>query len=250
MAVASAQGFVGGTNASPSSAYHPQGLSSRGDGCPTLHAAVSGHTLDADSAECFRFTSPAGAISQTLPTANVKKGKRFTLLVTGATETNYVALSCGGEIDRIAGDGVIEVVSLQDAPTTAAHWRVTNLSENASFDLTATGANTGAIAVLANRQGCAGAIRATLRLTQNAGTMSAAANITGTGVPSRFRISSLAVDTICFLIKDNTDTIGRVRVGGDGSLVALLVPAGNFATSNNYMGQLSGYSCPITYIIA
>jgi hypothetical protein len=83
----------------------------------------------------------------TLPTTGIKAGAEFELLVTGATETNYVVLNSSGanEVDRIGGSGKILVVALQDTPTTAAHWQVVDVWEKATgtYDLTV-GVGTGA----------------------------------------------------------------------------------------------------------
>lgn len=249
MAVASAQGFVGGTNASPTVALHPQGLTERGGGCPSLATA---HTLTADSAECLKISSPGSAISQLLPTTNVKAGKRFTLIVTGATETNYVALqsSGGNEIDRIGGDGVIEVVALVDSPTTAAHWRVVNLNEKASFSLTATGANNGAISAIAHRNGDAASKKGTLRFSQATGTMAATGAINASGLPARFQTGAGPQDCLVALVSGNINLVGSGRIYDTNSISFTLLPITNFASSNNYVGNSTGYGSPTAYIIS
>lgn len=87
--------------------------------------------MSATSPTVQRIASPTSAVTVTLPTTGIKAGYQMKLIVLGATETNYVALQSSGanEIDRIGGDGVIEVIALQDSPTTAAHWSIINVNE-------------------------------------------------------------------------------------------------------------------------
>ena len=105
-------------------------------------------TMSASSPTVQRIASPASAITVTLPTTGIKAGYQMKLIVSGATETNYVALQSSGanEVDRIGGDGVIDVVALQDAPTTAAHWSIINIQEKSTATLTfSSGAGTSAV---------------------------------------------------------------------------------------------------------
>jgi hypothetical protein len=105
-------------------------------------------TMIASSPTVQRIASPASAVTVTLPTTGIKAGYQMKLIVSGATETNYVALQSSGanEIDRIGGDGVIDVVALQDSPTTAAHWSIINIQEKSTASLTfSSGAGTSAV---------------------------------------------------------------------------------------------------------
>jgi hypothetical protein len=81
----------------------------------------------------IRLTS--GTVAGAIPAGTV-----FKILVEGASETNFVMLqavdgSTFVEIDRIGfsgganSSGFIEVMALQDNPTTAAHWRVVAIEE-------------------------------------------------------------------------------------------------------------------------
>lgn len=238
MAVASAQGFVGGTNASPTVALHPQGLTDRGGGCPSLATA---HTLTADSAECLKISSPGSAINQDLPTTGVKAGKRFCLIVTGATETNYVALrsSGGNEIDRIGGDGVIEAVALQDAPTSAAHWRVVGIWEQTlQITGTANGANDGAITATFRR------VQRNVVATvyQAAGTSQAGAQIvTSAVIPVRFR-PAVAKRTATPAVSSNNVIMASVTVAVAGTLTLDRENSVNFGATVNAFGVLAAQS--------
>jgi hypothetical protein len=125
-----------------------------GDSLQGLQTITTSTTLTVASPKQGYVSSPAAAVTVTLPTTDVKAGFRYKLDVTGATETNFVALNSGGgnEVDRIGGEGFIEVIALQDAPTTAAHWRVVNIREvgflpYSSLVFGASGAGGGIIAV-------------------------------------------------------------------------------------------------------
>ncbi len=110
-----------------------------GDG--TNASQATAHTLTAASAPEIFIASPGSAINQDLPTTNVKQGRVFALNVTGATTTNTVTLRSSGAntIDLIAGSGRIQVVALQDTPTTAAHWGVLSVSEYMTTSATSAG---------------------------------------------------------------------------------------------------------------
>jgi len=100
-----------------------------GDSLQGFELITASKTLSAASPKQGYVSSPAAAVTVTLPTTDVKAGFVYKLDVEGATETNFVRLnsSGGNEIDRIGGEGFIQVMALQDSPTTAAHWRVVNI---------------------------------------------------------------------------------------------------------------------------
>lgn len=92
-------------------------------------SSATAQTLTADSPEFILLASPSGAINQDLPTTSVKRGKKFILMVTGATATNTVTLRSSGanNIAIFGGDGYCLVIALQDTPTTAAHWGLVSI---------------------------------------------------------------------------------------------------------------------------
>lgn len=109
---------------------------------PELNPAqATAFSLSATSPEYIYISSPTSAINQDLPTTNVTAGQLFRLIVTGATSTNTVTLrsSNADTIDIIAGSGYILVQALQAAPTAAAHWKVLDVYEEASYIFTSTG---------------------------------------------------------------------------------------------------------------
>ncbi len=165
------------------SADSPRGWASAGD---------ANYTFTSTGPMRVRVASPSTARTVTLPTTGIKAGAEFELLVTGATETNYVVLNSSGanEVDRIGGSGKILVVALQDAPTTAAHWQVVDVWETG---VTISATLTGAIPSTAY----------TYRLSRNndvvtiflpgwsvAGNSTINTVTTGVSIPTRFRNTS------------------------------------------------------------
>ncbi len=94
-------------------------------------------TLDKDSPEYIVLT-PTAAGTLPLPTTGVPDGKRF-CIVNMATTDGYVITvnsSGGNKVWKVAPGGLVEVVALQDAPTTAAHWAIVRLGAPPSFKTT------------------------------------------------------------------------------------------------------------------
>lgn len=85
-------------------------------------------TMSASSPTVQRITSPASAVTVTLPTTGIKAGYQMKLVGSACTEANYARLnsSSGAEIDRITGAGFIEVFALIDSPTLSTDWLITN----------------------------------------------------------------------------------------------------------------------------
>jgi hypothetical protein len=106
-----------------------------------LPAAATVVALNNRSPRTIVINSPASPQNQDLPSAGVLAGSRYTLIVSSATVTNYIALrsSNGTEIDRISGTGLMEVVAVVNGPTTAADWNVVNLRDIVTVNITATG---------------------------------------------------------------------------------------------------------------
>lgn len=185
-----------------------------GSGLSGFQTITASATLTIDSPKQGYVSSPGAAITITLPTTDVKAGFRYRVQVIGATETNFVRLNSSGanEIDRIGGQGFIEVMALQDAPTTAANWRVLDVyEETGSITLTATGANTNnASAVFLRRNKIVTANITQANLTTLGGII-----ITLSGVLTRFRPP--AVRPIAAHITNNTNIssgLYNVQAGG------------------------------------
>jgi hypothetical protein len=204
-----------------------------GDSLQGFQTITTSTTLTVASAKQGYVSSPAAAVTVTLPTTDVKAGFRYRLDVIGATETNFVGLnsSGGNEIDRIGGRGSIEVIALQDAPTTAAHWRINDLyEETGSISLSSTGANTNAAPTVFLRRNKF--VMATIAQPQ----MSAAGGvvISLSAIPTRFRPAS---DRVCASwIQNNTNV---------GSGVYSITAAGII---NSYLYNVASFSlqCAVT----
>jgi hypothetical protein len=195
------------------------------------------------------MASPSVARTVTLPTAGIKAGAEFELLVTGATEANYVVLNSSGanEVDRIGGQGKILVVALQDTPTTAAHWQVVDVWEKSSAITSGacTGANLGAVIATFYRQN--GLIKA--KVYQAAGTMANDSHITTPSfIPTRFQPTT------------GTSTVpGVMFIGGAGRdshwLVGAAITAYKYdeslfgSASANYLGGPATYPSFVSWFV-
>jgi hypothetical protein len=212
--------------ANDGSATSPRGWASAGD---------ANYTFTSTGPMRVRVASPSAARTVTLPTTGIKAGAEFELLVTGATETNYVVLNSSGanEVDRIGGQGKILVVALQDAPTTAAHWQVVDVWEKSSAITSGacTGANLGAVTTVFARYNT----QVSAFVTQAAGTMSAANNITtpSSYVPSRFN-PSVSQGCGCIVSSSALDFAGwGAIVAGSAYLTVSRFDRSNFGASGN-----------------
>lgn len=112
---------------------------------PTQNTAF---TLTFTSPEDVYIGTPASAINQDLPTTSVLAGQRFRIIVAAATSTNTVTIrsSSTATVETIGGAGVVHVQALIDTPTTAAHWKVLSVYEEATHATTfgGNGAGSGA----------------------------------------------------------------------------------------------------------
>lgn len=189
-----------------------------------LPAQATAWTLTAASPEFVYIGSPTGAVNQSLPTTNVVKGKIFTLVVTGATETNYVKLQSSGaeEIARIGGAGIVRVQALQNTPTTAAHWKVLDLYESMSVTASVTGPWTGSKSIAAKlvRSNVVASI-----ITEEAiDTFSADADVVfpAATLPARFRPTADLYAPVAGFVNNGALVIagGAALIGADGSITA------------------------------
>lgn len=193
-------------------------------------AASGTTTLTSTSYRLGYVASPSGGGTIVkLPTTDIKTGYRYRLEVSGATEANYVALQSSGanEVDRIGGDGFIEVMALRDAPTTAAHWRVMDVYEKSSMTTDGAGANTSTITLYLGRD----LYHTSIQVTQGSVTASASTAIdTTTGIPSRYRSSS-GVGSSWIVRNAGAKASAYIYVQTDGILTASLLAGGNYSGS-------------------
>lgn len=90
--------------------------------------------------------NPAGAITVKLPTTGIAAGEvvrianrsAFDVTVQSSDATAFTVAN-GANIDATVQSGYVQFVALQNAPTTPAHWLVTDVYSESSFTATATG---------------------------------------------------------------------------------------------------------------
>lgn len=82
----------------------------------------------------WRIVTPSAPINLNLPN-DVKAGRRFRIMVTGATPTNTVSTrtSSTATIDIIGGYGLLEVIALVDNPTTSSQWQIISTYEEYTY---------------------------------------------------------------------------------------------------------------------
>jgi hypothetical protein len=225
-----------------------------GDSLQGFQTITTSTTLTVASPKQGYVSSPAAAVTVTLPTTDVKAGFIYKIDVTGATETNFVVLnsSGGNEIDRIGGDGFIQVIALQDAPTTAAHWRVTSVREKNTVTATFnTGAGTGgtypaAINILFNRQDRS--VSVSIPTTSSASTGTSATSTIGTSagiVPSRFRAPT-SVYPLIQVNEGGTRQAGLFGILSNGGIAVYKITETPWASSSSYNLIQSQTSCSYT----
>lgn len=211
-------------------------------------AADADTTLTITSNQLGYLASPAAARTVTLPTTGVKAGWRYRLEVSGATETNYVVINSSGanEIDRIGGAGYIEVMALQDTPTTAAHWRVINVQEVSTLTgQTYTFQNSGTIT---NRTIKCLRSNKTVQIYAESGTVSGSASNSGylsIPIPARFLTSvgsswspAITVDNTIYAIGMIQASTGRVYSSPAGGTFSATGGLNGLNFANHWYWQL------------
>jgi len=103
-------------------------------------SANADYTFTATGPSRVRVSAPLAARTVTLPTTGIKTGYVAEVVVSGATKENYVVVKSSGaeevggtNVGRISSNGTLTVVALQDVPTTAAHWEISNVQESGEF---------------------------------------------------------------------------------------------------------------------
>lgn len=230
----------------------PFGVSTRGSA--NLPAQATAWTLTADSPEDLYISSPAAPITQALPTTNVKAGKRFRLTVAGATETNYVALQSSGanEIDRIGGTGYILVQALQDAPTTAAHWKVMQLEENSNTIAAVTtgdiGVNSNTIVFRKKQFSSDGICWMEFASATAASGGTSSIGIPASTLPARFRPAS-AKRVVGILLSNNIVVAAAITVSTDGSVTYKKYDGSNFSGTTGLSDGTTTYHSTSPWIV-
>jgi hypothetical protein len=202
-------------------------------------SGVTNITVSPADNRIVKVTNPTGVINVRIASGssagNYQAGHRITLLVDGATETNYVALQASDsathvEIERIGGNGFIEVMALRDNPTIVAHWRVINIEDDITVvGGASTGANTGAITAYVDRKDNI----ISVRVSQAAGTASAATSITSSAViPTRMRPAA-ARYTATAVTSLTTKIGGIVTINTTGTLVFAQYANAAFGATGN-----------------
>lgn len=204
-------------------------------------ASDANYTFTSTSPSRVRCSGMTAARTVTLPTTNIKAGAQFEVIVSGATETNYVVLNSSGanEVDRIGGSGRILVVALQDAPTTAAHWGVIDVEEKtASFTTAATGANTNTITYELRRRGVVVTFLALQDFSSAIGTNSTIA--LQNAIPTRFRPTN---ETICaWSVAQNSSGFSTafLKCTTNGLFAAINPQSANFTGICGFTGSNAG----------
>ena len=225
-----------------------------GDSLQGFQTITASTSLTIASPKQGYVSSPAAAVTVTLPTTDVKAGFRYRIDVVGATETNFVVLnsSGGNEVDRIGGEGFIEVIALQDAPTTAAHWRVRSVREKITVTATFnTGAGTGAsypaaINILFNRQDRS--VTTYIPNTSSASTTTSTSPAISTSagiVPNRFRPPT-SVYPLIQVSENAVKQAGLFGVLSNGGIAIYKIAEAVWATNVSYVLIQSQTSCSYT----
>lgn len=115
----------------------PNIRASEGGGTTTLTANGSGG--NANPWQVFNLSSAQTVV---LPSTGVKAGDRVTLenpnafdLTAQSSNTANLTVANGANIDATIRSGYVYLESIQDTPTTPAHWRVVSLYETGTYSL-------------------------------------------------------------------------------------------------------------------
>lgn len=200
----------------------------------------------------IKVTNPTGVINVRLSSATtagpIRAGNVFKLIVEGATESNYVALqatdgSTHVEIDRIGGDGFIEVMALQNSPTAVSHWVIVSGQElTGTFSVNATGAVTASSTIEISR--CLVSKMHSINVVSTtSATASATTDITLPSIiPSRLRPSQ-AVHGGSVALSNGRNYAGSFTIGTNGSIAFYITDS----AVTNYGGTSGVRPQTITY---
>jgi hypothetical protein len=194
------------------------------------------------------LNNPTGPRVITLP-PGVKKGYRYRLEVTGATEANYGAIysPSGTEVDRIGGVGFIEVMALVDGANLLTDWEVIAVRERTGIiTLTGTtGANTGNVSAIFERNGTA----AVGNFSQVSAAAAAQVYITTTAIPSRFQNTIITQMMPCALSNNGQYVAGYAFLFTSGTMSFRKYDTSNFTGQSGIGEGTSGYYSTCTWAI-
>lgn len=128
------------------------GTTTWGDILTTVAAATNSAQTLTNTSEDSQLFSPSASHDVVLPTTGVLKGRKFTIINNTTYARSTMALltikssagtafthANGANKYGTIGNGYIEVVALQDTPTTPAHWLVTDLKEEGNYSISTAG---------------------------------------------------------------------------------------------------------------
>ena len=171
----------------------------------------------------MEISKPCSRNFCSLPSTGVTDGKRYRFFVEGATagDTNLVSFAASGGtvIDTFGGNGFIEILALQDAPTLNTHWKVIDVYEEYSHPMTFTGPSTPpttSTLKLCRQNKIVTFFHSSLTSVATA----TYASLAGTpSLPARFRPTTNNAQYPCFVTLAGTaqNNLGRMGVGTGGS---------------------------------
>lgn len=172
-----------------------------------------------------------------LPTTGVLAGQVVRLenrtnfaLTVQASGGQDLTIANSANLDATINIGHVILTALQAAPTTAAHWRVSSVSDRGGFTATPTGAVTNTITFNWIRQGA----RVTLSAEQTNATASSSSNISVSAIQIPGRLTpSISVYQTCTVRNSGVPAIGYVRFNSDGSLSYWKMDATNFSGNSS-----------------
>jgi hypothetical protein len=204
--------------------------------------------LSTTSPRVGMLNNPTGPRVITLP-PGVKKGYRYRLEVTGATEANYGAIysPSGTEVDRIGGVGFIEVMALVDGANLLTDWEVIAVRERTGvITLTGTtGANTGNVSAIFERNGTA----AIGNFSQVSAAAAAQVYIATTAIPTRFQNTIIAQMMPCALSNNGQYVAGYAFLFTSGTMSFRKYDTSNFTGQSGIGEGTSGYYSTCTWAI-
>jgi hypothetical protein len=154
-----------------------------------------------------------------LPTTSVKSGYELVLenrgafdLTVQASGGNALTIANSANLDATIQKGFVRLVSLQDTPTTPAHWYVAAVEESSSFAVSG-GTNSGSGTIKYKRH--LGFITLDFSLSHSS---AGGTGFSAGAVPTRLR--PLGFRNNIYIITGNPQYIDRIEFGNDGSIGA------------------------------
>lgn len=169
-----------------------------------------------------------------LPSAGIKAGDILVLenisafdLTVQSSNTSEVTIANGCNQAATIRSGFVELRALQDAPTTPAHWRVTDVFEEYEYAPNITGAvSTGSSAVRLTRHNKM--VKCTIRIAPQTASASPEFSTTAVTAPVRMR-PALEHRMPCTLYNNSAYVSGLAEIGTGGTLAFRKADATNFS---------------------